>query len=93
MVEFDNDNKFEVIDKTDNQELDLNSFKEGIRFPYEKIRTNQLIVFYKPKLAPKRCVLLKEKGCRIIFLAETKWFTCLRSFKKMAAISLKTTTP
>jgi len=52
-VEFDNDYKFVVIDKTNNQTVVFNSFREGIRFPYEHIQSEKVIAFYKPEFSPR----------------------------------------
>jgi hypothetical protein len=71
-VEFDNDYKFVVIDKTNDQTLVFNSFKEGIRFPYEHIQSDKVITFYKPEFGPRLISFIEKEGLQDYFFGRNQ---------------------
>lgn len=71
-VEFDNDYKFVVIDKTNNQTLVFNSFKEGMRFPYEHIQSDKVITFYKPEFGPREMSIIEREGLQDYFFGRNQ---------------------
>ena len=71
-VEFDNDYKFVVIDKTNNQTVVFNSFREGIRFPYEHIQSEKVIAFYKPEFSPRLISFIEREGLQDYFFGRNQ---------------------
>jgi WD40 repeat protein len=66
-VEFNNDYKFVVVDKNDNQTLVFGSFKEGVRLPYEHMQSDRAIAFYKPEFGPRELSIIEREGWQDYF--------------------------
>jgi len=71
-VEFNNDYKFVIIDKQDNQTLVFNSFKEGVRFPYEHIQSDKVITFYKPEFGSRELGIIEREGLKDYFFGRNQ---------------------
>lgn len=62
VLEYDNDFKFVLIDKNNNQNFVFNTFFEGIRLPYEHIQSDRIITFYEPELSSREKFAIEREG-------------------------------
>lgn len=66
-IEFDNDYKFVIIDKIDNQTFVFGAFDQGIRLPYEHMQSDRAIAFYKPEFGPRELNIIERQEMQDYF--------------------------
>ncbi|MFW6326870.1 MAG: 6-bladed beta-propeller [Bacteroidota bacterium] len=61
-IEFDNNFKFVVHDKTDDHTFLFTSFEEGISFPFQFMQADRSIVFYQTEIGPREIEMMEKRG-------------------------------
>jgi hypothetical protein len=67
-IEFDDNFKFVIQDKSEHLNLVFTSFEEGILFPFQSMHTDRSIVFYQPEIGPREIEMMESRGLLEYFL-------------------------
>lgn len=67
-LEFDNNFKFVVTDKTNNRTSVFESFQEGVLFPFEFMQFDRAIVYAMPEIGPLDVEMIKREGMEDYYL-------------------------
>lgn len=61
-IEFNNNFKFVINDKTEDRTFLFTSFEEGITFPFQFIQSDRSIAFYQSEIGPRELEMMEKRG-------------------------------